>query len=95
MTATEAILAVSALVFGGGHVWTWWASRGKVKVDLIALAQSISAETMRGMDARIHALEARVEDAEAHIERLEKYIREGGQTPPPRPPRRSALKVVS
>lgn len=95
MTPTETILALAVTVFGGGHVWTWWASRGKVKVDLIALAQSISADTMRAMDIRIDALEARLEDAEKHIGRLEAIIREGGQTPPPRPPRRPALRVAS
>lgn len=95
MTPTETILALAVTVFGGGHVWTWWASRGKVKVDLIALAQTISADTMRAMDIRIDALESRLDDAEKHIERLESIIREGGQTPPPRPPRRQVLKVVS
>ena len=94
MTLTESALAFAAIVFGGGHIWTWWASRGKVKVDLIALAQTISADTMRAMDIRIDALETRLDEAEAHIERLETFIREGGQTPPPRPRRRPSLTVI-
>lgn len=94
MTLSESILALAAIVFGGGHVWTWWASRGKVKVDLIGLSQAISESTMKGMDRRIHDLEAKVEDMNEHIVRLEVFIRDLGHVPPPPPKRRAALKVV-
>jgi len=92
MTTAEIALSGILTIMGGGHVWNWLSSRGKTKVDLITLAQSIAAETIKALkdreDAlmeRIDALEERVGELSVHIESLEGVIRSAGLTPPPRP----------
>lgn len=97
MTSTELILGAVATILGGGGVWNWIANRGKTRVDLIALAQSIAAETIKALDTRIGQLEATIEDQgrkieelTAHIEKLEEVILGLGGTPPPRPKRKAA-----
>lgn len=97
MTSAEMILAGAAVLMGSGNVYNWLASRGKTKVDLISLAQSIAAETIKALDTRIAQLEATIEDQgrkiddlTAHIGKLEDVIRGLGGTPPARPPRKTA-----
>lgn len=97
MTTAEIILGAAAVVMGGGNIWNWLTSRGKQKVDLIALAQSIAAETIKALDLRIAHMEAtiedqgrKIEDLTAHIGKLEDVIRGLGGTPPARPPRKPA-----
>lgn len=92
MTTVELILTAGVAVVGGGNVWTWLASRGKTKVDLIALAQSIATETIKALDTRIATLEATIEDQgrkieelTLHIGKLEDVILGLGGKPPPRP----------
>lgn len=92
MTTAEIILGLLALVMGGGNIWNWLTSRGKQKVDLIQLAQSIASETIKALDHRIAQLEAtiddqgrKIEDLTAHIGKLEDVILGLGGTPPPRP----------
>lgn len=89
-------LAGLVAVMGGGNAWNWLASRGKTKVDLIALAQSIAAETIKALDTRIAHLEATIEDQgrkiddlTTHIGKLEDVILGLGGTPPPRPRKRA------
>ena len=97
MTTAELILSAACSVIGTGTIWNWLASRGKTKVDLIALAQSIAAETIKALDTRIAQLEATIEDQgrkieelTQHIGNLEDVIRGLGGTPPARPPRKVA-----
>lgn len=85
MSPAEMILGLVALVMGGGQIWNWLASRGKTRVDLIALAEKIAAATITALDTRIKELEAKVDALSAHVETLEGVIRELGATPPPRP----------
>jgi hypothetical protein len=99
MTTAEIILAGVAAVMGGGNAWNWLAGRGKTKVDLITLAQSIAAETIKALkdreDAlleRIGELEGKMDDMSAHIASLENVIRDMGATPPPRPAPRPRTK---
>ena len=82
---------------GGGNLWNWLASRGKTKVDLIALAQSIASETIKALDHRIALMEAtiedqgrRIDDLTAHIGKLEDVILGLGGTPPQRPRKKGA-----
>jgi len=95
MTITEAGLAAVLAVIGGGNVWNWLASRGKTKVDLIALSHQIASDTVTAMETRIAALEKKigdlteqVETLSGHVETLEGVIRALGATPPPRPRRK-------
>lgn len=97
MSPVELGLSATIAIIGGGNVWNWLASRGKTKVDLIALAQSIAAETIKALDTRIAQLEAtiedqgrKIEDLTQHIGNLEDVIRGLGGTPPARPPRKVA-----
>jgi len=92
MTTAEMALAGLVAVMGGGNAWNWLASRGKTKVDLIQLAQSIASETIKALDHRIALLEAtiedqgrKIEDLTAHIGKLEDVILSLGGTPPARP----------
>lgn len=92
MTTVELILGAGITVMGGGNVWNWLASRGKTRVDLIQLAQSIASETIKALDHRIAQLEAtieeqgrKIEDLTAHIGKLEDVILSLGGTPPARP----------
>lgn len=99
MTAAELALSGIVTVLGGGNIWNWLAGRGKTKVDLITLAQSIAAETIKALkdreDAlmdRISELEGKMDDMSAHIASLENVIRDMGATPPPRPAPRPRAK---
>lgn len=92
MTLAEMVLGGGALLMGGGNVYNWLTSRGKHKVDLIQLAQSIAAETIKALDGRIAQMEAtieeqgrKIEDLTTHIGKLEDVIHGLGGTPPPRP----------
>lgn len=102
MTLAEMGLSVVVALVGGGHVWNWLSSRGKAKIDLITLGQTISASIIESLREerkelldKIDALEAtvaelRLEVAEwgAHAMNLEDTIRKLGATPPPMPPKR-------
>lgn len=85
MTIAEICLSIGATVVGGGHIWNWLTSRGKTKVDLITLAQTIAAETIKALDERIGDLEDKVDTLTRHVETLEGVIRDLGAQPPPRP----------
>lgn len=87
MTAPEMLLSGIVTIVGGGHIWNWLTSRGKTKVDLIQLAQTIAAETIKALDERISELEDKVDTLTKHVETLEGVIRELGAVPPPRPSR--------
>lgn len=102
MTSAEMMLSGIVALVGGGHVWNWLASRGKAKVDLIQLGQTISAEIITALKAerdelsrKVEALEGRigelqddVRDLTQHVGSLETQLREKGVEPPPRPSRR-------
>jgi hypothetical protein len=88
MTTVEMILGAGIAVMGGGNVWNWLASRGKTRVDLIALAEKIAAATITALDSRIKELEDKVDVLSRHVETLEGVIRELGAIPPPRPSRK-------
>ena len=93
------LLTAACSVIGGGTIWNWLASRGKQKVDLIALAQTISSETIKALKedrrelvAQIDRLEAVIEDLKHDIRGLSTYINaletllvKAGIEPPPRP----------
>ena len=102
MSATELILGVLSIVLGGGSIWNWVASRGKTRVDLIQLGQTISAQIIQGLKAerdelaaKVEALEGKVSDLNhsinglsQHIVSLEELLIRAGITPPPRPERK-------
>lgn len=97
MSPAEIALGIIVAIMGTGSVWNWLASRGKTKVDLIQLAQSIAAETIKALDLRIAHLEATIEDQgrkieelTQHIEKLEEVIRGLGGVPPARPRKKAA-----
>lgn len=97
MSPVELVLGAAVTILGGGNIWNWIASRGKTKVDLIGLAQSIAAETIKALDTRIGQLEAtiedqgrKIEDLTTHIGNLEDVILGLGGTPPPRPKRKAS-----
>jgi len=98
MTPAEMGLSAAVALMGGGNLWNWLASRGKTKVDLITLGQTIAAATITAqreerseLMARIDELEEKVDLMAAHIEKLEQTIIELGATPPARPaPKRVA-----
>ena len=103
MSNTELILAALTTVLGGGSIWNWIASRGKTRVDLIQLGQTISAQIIQGLKAerdelaaKVEALEGKVTDLNhsinglsQHIVSLEELLIRAGITPPPRPERKS------
>lgn len=102
MTTTELILGAVSTVLGGGSIWNWIASRGKTRVDLIQLGQTISAQIIQGLKAerdelaaKVEALEGKVSDLNhsinglsQHIVSLEELLIRAGITPPPRPERK-------
>lgn len=102
MSATEVILAALSAILGGGSIWNWIASRGKTRVDLIQLGQTISAQIIQGLKAerdelaaKVEALEGKVSDLNhsinglsQHIVSLEELLIRAGITPPPRPERK-------
>lgn len=97
MSPAEIALGAVVAVMGGGQIYNWLASRGKTKVDLIGLAQSIAAETIKALDTRIAQLEAtiedqgmKIEDLIQHVGKLEDIIIGFGGTPPPRPRKKAA-----
>lgn len=92
MTTAELILSGVVTLMGGGNVWNWLSSRGKAKVDLITLGQTISAEIIKALKTereellgKITELENTVADLVGHVEALETALRDAGITPPPRP----------
>lgn len=102
MTLGEQALAIILAVIGSGHAWNWWTSRGKQKVDLISLAQTISSDIITALKADRDALKEEVHSLRQEVERLQHDIRglsqhvvsletlllEKGITPPPRPERK-------
>lgn len=97
MSPAEIGLGVLVAVMGSGNLYNWLSSRGKTKVDLITLAQSIAAETIKALDTRIAQLEAtiedqgmKIEDLISHVGKLEDIIIGFGGTPPPRPRKKPA-----
>ena len=92
-------LTAVVAVMGTGNIWSWLSSRGKTKVDLIQLGQSIAAATIEGQKveraellARIERMDAtmenqgfKIEELTLHIGKLEEVIRDMGGTPPARP----------
>lgn len=103
MTPAETILGVLALVMGGGNIWRWLADRGKQKVDLITLGQTISKEIITalkeerdGLASKVASLEKTVAELEHEIrgwfqwgEAQERLLNENGITPPPRPKKKA------
>lgn len=96
MTPAEMGLSAVVALMGGGNLYNWLASRGKTKVDLITLGQTIAASTIAALRddraellARIDELEEKIDLMAAHIENLENTIRTLGATPPQRPTRRA------
>lgn len=99
MSPAEIGLTAVVTVMGGGNIWSWLSSRGKTKVDLIQLGQSIAAATIEGqrieraellhridqMDATIENQGLKIEELTAHIGKLEDVIQGLGGTPPARP----------
>lgn len=85
MSPAEIGLGLLVAIMGGGNIYNWFSSRGKTKVDLIKLAQTIAAETITALDGRIKELEEKVDTLSAHIVSLESLLLEKGITPPPRP----------
>lgn len=80
---------------GGGNLWNWLTSRGKQKVDLITLGQTISAEIIAALKAerqelidKVGDLEKQVGELVEHIGSLEAALTKAGITPPPRPHRK-------
>lgn len=70
MTTIEIILALAAVLMGGGSVYNWLASRGKTKVDLIELGQSIATATIKALQDDRTALIAEVQALKAEIAAL-------------------------
>lgn len=86
------VLGILALVMGGGNVWNWLSNRGKQRVDLISLGQTISAEIIAALKEerveltlKVAELEERIGELAGHIETLEGVISELGGKVPPRP----------
>lgn len=97
MTPAEMGLSAVIALMGGGNVWNWLANRGKAKVDLIQLGQTISAEIIGALKAERQELIDKVDDLEKqigelveHIGSLEAALSKAGIKPPPRPVRRKA-----
>ena len=102
MTTAELILGAGVAIMGGGNIWNWLASRGKTRVDLIQLGQTISAEIITALKAERDELAAKVDSLERQVRDLQHDIRgwfqwgeaqerlliEKGITPPPRPKRK-------
>jgi uncharacterized protein involved in exopolysaccharide biosynthesis len=92
MTTAEIILSAGVALMGGGNVWNWLSSRGKTKVDLITLGQTISVQIIAGLKTereelltKIEGLETLIGELVSHVEALESALRAAGITPPPRP----------
>jgi uncharacterized protein with von Willebrand factor type A (vWA) domain len=99
MSPAEIALTAVVTIMGGGNIWGWLSSRGKTKVDLIQLGQTIAAATITAqqnerrellhridqMDATIENQGLKIEELTAHITKLEDVIRGLGGTPPSRP----------
>lgn len=92
MTTAEMILAGAAALMGGGNIYNWLSSRGKQKVDLIQLGQTISGEIIKALKAereeltaKVGELEVRIGELAGHIETLEAVISKLGGKVPPRP----------
>lgn len=97
MSPAEIGLGVLVAIMGSGNLYNWLSSRGKTKVDLITLGQTIAAETIKALDVRIAQLEAtiedqgmKIEDLIQHVGKLEDIIIGFGGTPPPRPRKKVA-----
>lgn len=104
MTTAEIGLGVVVAVMGGGNLWNWLASRGKTKIDLITLSQTISADIIAALKADRDALTQQVSNLKdeiadlrhdvkglsQHIVSLEAIMIQAGITPPPRPARKKA-----
>lgn len=70
MTGAEAALTLAVALVGGGHAWNWLASRGKTKVDLIELGQSIATATIKALQDDRSALMQEVRDLKDEIAAL-------------------------
>lgn len=70
MTNVEMILSAIVAVMGGGGLWSWLSSRGKTKVDLIELGQTIATATIKALQADRAALIAEVHALKAEIAAL-------------------------
>lgn len=102
MTLAEMGLTALVTVMGGGNIWNWLSNRGKQRVDLIALGQTISADIITALRADRDALKAEVSALKTeigdlrhdvrglsqHIVSLETIMVQAGITPPPRPARK-------
>lgn len=97
MSPAEIGLGVLVAAMGSGNLYNWLSSRGKTKVDLITLGQTIASETIASLDKRIAQMEAtiedqgmKIEDLIKHVGKLEDIIIGFGGTPPPRPRKKAA-----
>jgi septal ring factor EnvC (AmiA/AmiB activator) len=70
MTGAEAALTLAVALVGGGQAWNWLASRGKAKVDLIELGQSIASATIKALQDDRSALMLEVRELKAEIAAL-------------------------
>ena len=92
MTLAEMGLTATIALIGGGNVWNWLTSRGKQKVDLITLGQTISEEIIKALKEeradlirKVEDLQQSIDDLIEHIDRLEGVLIKAGIKPPPRP----------
>lgn len=74
MTGAESALTLAVALVGGGSLWNWLASRGKTKVDLIELGQTIATATIKALQDDRTALMAEVRELKAEIAALSKKI---------------------
>lgn len=102
MPGTETLIALAVAAMGGGQLWVYFASRGKQRVDLVELGQSIAAETIKGLredrdallsrisglEDQIMALKEQIAELLAHAESMETALQKHGIDPPPRPRKR-------
>ena len=102
MNLSEAIITGLVSLVGGGGLGAWLTSRGKQRIDLIALGQTVAAATIEGLksdrdsllgridalEGQIMALKEQLEELLFHAESLEGVLKAHSIAPPPRPRKR-------
>ncbi len=74
MSAIELVLSLLIALVGGGGVWSWLSSRGKVKVDLLTLTQSIAAATIQSLQQDRQALLEEIKELKKEVNDLSAKI---------------------
>jgi cell division protein FtsB len=81
MTAVEMALGGAVTLLGGNSFWGWLSSRGKVRIDLLSLTQSVAAATIQSLQAdrtallnEIAGLKQEVRDLSAKIDSQDEKI---------------------